>query len=129
MPPTSVNGKICYVEIPAEDVSRSSAFYAAVFGWEIRRRGDGATAFHDGVEVSGAWVKGRPPSREAGLLLYVMVADIACVLEKVKANGGEIVRSVQAGAPEVIATFKDPAGNLIGLYQDQVLASGGRRET
>jgi len=34
MPPTLANGKICYVEIPAVDVSRSAAFYRDVFGWE-----------------------------------------------------------------------------------------------
>jgi predicted enzyme related to lactoylglutathione lyase len=37
MPPTLANGKICYIEIPAIDVSRSIAFYEAVFRWQIRR--------------------------------------------------------------------------------------------
>ncbi|HMF09822.1 MAG TPA: VOC family protein [Thermoanaerobaculia bacterium] len=124
MPPTIANGKICYVEIPAEDVSRSSAFYAAVFGWEIRHRGDGATAFHDGVEVSGAWVTGRPPSREAGLLVYVMVDDVAAVLHKISANGGEIVQPVDPGAREITARFRDPAGNLVGLYQESAARTG-----
>ena len=36
MPPTVVNGKICYIEIPALDIQRSADFYAKVFGWEIR---------------------------------------------------------------------------------------------
>jgi predicted enzyme related to lactoylglutathione lyase len=121
MPPTFANGKICYVEIPAEDVSRSSTFYAAVFGWELRRRGDGATAFDDGVEVGGAWVTGRPPSREAGVLLYVMVADVAATLERVAAGGGEIVERADPGAHEIVARFRDPAGNLVGLYQERQL--------
>ena len=38
--PTVKNGKICYIEIPAIDIARSAAFYANVFGWGIRRRGD-----------------------------------------------------------------------------------------
>ena len=49
MPPTSGNGKICYIEIPATAVSQSADFYHNVFGWNIRRRGDGSTAFDDGV--------------------------------------------------------------------------------
>lgn len=49
MPPTFANGKICYVEIPALDVARSAEFYERVFGWGIRRRGDGSVAFDDGV--------------------------------------------------------------------------------
>jgi len=40
MPPTPGNGKICYLEIPAADVQRSSEFYRAVFGRNIRRRGE-----------------------------------------------------------------------------------------
>ena len=49
MAPTRANGKICYLEIPTTDIPRSVSFYQAVFGWPIRRRGDGATAFDDGV--------------------------------------------------------------------------------
>ena len=44
MPPTLANGKICSVEIPATDVAGSVRFYEAVFGWSIRRRGNGQAA-------------------------------------------------------------------------------------
>jgi predicted enzyme related to lactoylglutathione lyase len=119
MPPTMANGKICYVEIPATDIRRSAEFYAAVFGWSLRQRGDGATAFDDAIgEVSGAWVVGRPPSPTPGLLLYVMVDDAAATVEVVKAHGGEIVQPLGADAPEITARFRDPAGNVIGLYQE-----------
>jgi uncharacterized protein len=43
MPPKIVNGKICYIEMPATDIARSTEFYKAVFGWNIRKRGDGST--------------------------------------------------------------------------------------
>ncbi|HWW23212.1 MAG TPA: VOC family protein [Edaphobacter sp.] len=119
MPPTLRNGKICYIEIPAIDVARSADFYASVFGWKIRRRGDGATAFDDGVgEVSGAWVLGRPPSSQPGLMVYVMVDSVAATVDAVVANGGEIVQPIGADAPEITARFRDPAGNVIGLYQE-----------
>jgi hypothetical protein len=62
MPPTFANGKICYIEMPATDIARSSDFFKRVFGWNIRKRGDGSTAFDDSTgEVSGTWVLGRPP--------------------------------------------------------------------
>ncbi len=119
MPPTLKNGKICYLEIPAIDHGRSVAFYKAVFGWHIRRRGDGSTAFDDGVgEVSGTWVTGRPPSREPGMLLYIMVDSVAATIEAVVANGGEIVQPIGVDAPEITARFRDPAGNVLGLYQE-----------
>lgn len=119
MPPTMANGKICYVEIPALDVPRSAAFYAAVFGWGTRQRGDGSTAFDDAVgEVSGTWVTGRPASTAPGLLIYVMVDSVASTLDAVVANGGRIVQPIGMDAPEVTARISDPAGNVIGLYQD-----------
>ncbi len=120
MHPTLGNGKICYVEIPATDIGRSSAFYEAVFGWKIRRRGDGHLAFDDGVgQVSGTWVTDRPPSREPGLLMYIMVADAAAAVDAVVANGGEVVQAIGADAPEITARFCDPGGNVIGIYQDR----------
>jgi hypothetical protein len=74
MPPTLANGKVGYIEIPANDISRSADFYGRVFGWSIRQRGDGHTAFDDSTgEVSGTWVLGRSPAKEPGLLIYVML--------------------------------------------------------
>ena|SRR3989442_10786407 len=119
MSPTSTNGKICYIEIPATDVQRSAVFYEEVFGWNIRRRGDGATAFDDTTgEVSGTWVLGRPPAREPGLLFYVMVDSVAASVDAIIASGGEIVQPVGVDAPEITARFLDPGGNVIGLYQE-----------
>jgi len=118
MPPSSANGKICYIEMPAQDIGRSADFYAKVFGWKLRQRGDGATAFDDGVEVSGTWKIGRPPSIEPGLLIYIMVDSVETTIEKLIANGGELVQPIGADAPEITARFRDPGGNVIGLYQE-----------
>jgi uncharacterized protein len=113
----NANGKICYLEIPASDIARSADFYRQVFGWNIRQRGDGHTAFDDGVEVSGTWVRDRAPAAEPGLLAYIMVENIAATLDAIVAKGGTIVQPIGADAPEITARFRDPAGNVIGLYQ------------
>src|SRR5437016_5696016 len=129
MPPTLANGKICYLEIPAIDVRRSVEFYEAVFGWKIRRRGDGSTAFDDAVgEVSGTWVTGRAPSTEPGLLLYIMVDSVAAAISAVLAHGGELAQPIGMDAPEVTARFRDPAGNVIGLYQEPKIGRASCRE-
>ena len=118
MPPTIANGKICYIEMPATDIARSADFYKKVFGWNVRKRGDGSTAFDDTTgEVSGAWVRGRPPAERPGLLFYVMVDSVAKTLDDVVENGGDIVQPIGADAPEITARFRDPGGNVIGLYQ------------
>lgn len=116
--PNYANGKICYVEIPAQDIQRSADFYTKVFGWKTRRRGDGSLAFDDGVgEVSGTWVRGRKPMSEVGLLFYIMVDDAETTVKAVSAAGGEIVQPIGADAPEITARFRDPGGNVVGIYQ------------
>lgn len=120
MPPTLGNGKICYIELPATDIARCADFYREVFGWTIRTRSDGHTAFDDGVgQVSGSWVQGRPASTAPGLLLYIMVDDAAATVESIVAHGGEVVQSIGADAPEITARFRDPGGNVIGIYQQR----------
>jgi uncharacterized protein len=122
MPPTFANGKICYIEMPATDITRSAEFYRRVFGWNIRKRGDGSLAFDDGVgEVSGTWVTGRPPSTMPGLMIYIMVDSVAATVDALVAAGGEIVQPIGADAPEITARFRDPGGNVIGLYQEPKL--------
>jgi predicted enzyme related to lactoylglutathione lyase len=119
MAPTLANGKICYIEVPATDITRSADFYRQVFGWPIRQRGDGHVAFDDTTgEVSGTFVLGRPAASQPGLLVYVMVDSVAAALNAIVANGGEIVQPIGSDAPEITARFRDPAGNVIGLYQE-----------
>ena len=117
--PTTGNGKICYIEMPAIDIERSASFYKTVFGWNIRKRGDGATAFDDAVnEVSGSWVLNRKPMTEVGLLFYIMVDSVERTIENLVANGGKLIQPIGMDAPEITARFSDPAGNIIGLYQE-----------
>src|SRR5713101_7469872 len=113
------NGKIGYLEIPATDVDASAGFYTNVFGWTTRVRGDGSRAFDDSTgAVSGSWVLGRKPSREPGVLAYVMVDDIDATLRGVLVAGGQMAspRTALSQAGDAFATFLDPAGNLLGLY-------------
>jgi predicted enzyme related to lactoylglutathione lyase len=113
------HGKICYLEIPASDIQASAEFYAQVFGWKIRRRSGGATAFDDATgQVSGSFVPARPPSGTPGLLVYIMVDDVNAAVAAVVVAGAAIVQPVGIDAPELTARFRDPGGNVIGLYQE-----------
>jgi predicted enzyme related to lactoylglutathione lyase len=46
-----------------------------------------------------------------------MVDNAAATVDAIVANGGEIVQPIGADAPEITARFRDPGGNVIGLYQ------------
>jgi hypothetical protein len=119
MPPTFANGKICYLEIPAIDIAISSSFYSTVFGWTLRQHADGSTAFDDGVnQVSGTWVLHRPPSAHPGIVISIMVNSAAATVDLITANGGHIVQPIDPNAREITAHFRDPAGNVLGIYQE-----------
>ena len=127
MAPTLGNGKICYIELPARDPQVSSAFYAAVFGWEIRTRHDGSLAFDDGVhQVSGTWTASREPMQQdatnIGPIVYIMVDDAEATIARVRQHGGSIVQPIGRHYPEITAFFRDPGGNVLGIYQE-----GGRQ--
>lgn len=115
----SENGKICYVEIPAIDIAKSSKFYEKVFGWHIRKGNGGRVAFDDGVgQVSGMWVLNRPPAKEPGLVVSIMVDSASNAIDAIIANGGEIVRPLDVDERGSTAWFRDPAGNVLGIYQE-----------
>ena len=112
------NGKICYLEIPANDIHISSNFYENVFGWSIRDDNTGNVSFDDGVgEVSGSWVVGPKPSTENGIVISIMVDDLGLSIDSIIQHGGKIIQPPDSSSPEKYARFTDPFGNVFGLYQ------------
>ena len=122
-PPAHQTGKISYLEIPARDVHESAAFYETAFDWNIRSRETDRPSFDDTTaQVSGAFVRNGTPDADPGMLTYIMVASAAAATDRVVAAGGSIVLPVGRYETEVLATFLDPAGNLLGIYQQPGLA-------
>lgn len=122
MTPTLGNGKICYLEIPARDAARSAEFYRDVFGWSLRHREDGSVSFDDAVgEVSGTFVLDREPAASPGVLVYILVREARAACETIVARDGEIVRPIDLHSKEIFAWFRDPGGNVLGLYEHRDL--------
>jgi predicted enzyme related to lactoylglutathione lyase len=110
---------ISYLHIPADDVRRAAAFYGDVFGWSIQGRDSDRPSFDDGTgHVSGAWMSDQVISREAGLLPYIYVEQIDETVEQIVAHGGEVVGGPYPEGNLSVATFRDPAGNVMGLWHD-----------
>ena len=116
--PGGGHGKICYLEIPTDDVDQSANFYESVFDWPMRDKGSENAAFDDGAAVvSGMWVKGRKPSKEPGLIVYIVTNDIAKSSDVIIANNGLIVQPYEIDNGKTTARFSDPFGNVLGLNQ------------
>lgn len=112
------HGHISYLEIPAADVEPSARFYESVFGWEISRRDDGKCSFDDrSGNLIGRWVTGRAVSSEPGLLPFIYVDQIDAIVEGITKSGGQIVQPPRPEGNLWVAAFRDPAGNLLGIWQ------------
>jgi predicted enzyme related to lactoylglutathione lyase len=114
------HGKICYLEIPAQRAEDSAEFYAGIFGWKVRTRGDGHLAFDDAGCVSGSWVQAADRISDERIRTYVMVDSITEVLQQIQARGGKVVkpRTDIGSNMGAIAAFTDPVGNEFGLYEE-----------
>jgi uncharacterized protein len=114
------HGKICYLEIPAKTPQASADFYSSIFGWKVRKRGDGELAFDDAGGVSGTWVKESDRTPDERTRTYIMVDDIARTLKQIEKEGGRVLqgRTAIGSGMGAFAMFADPVGNEFGLYEE-----------
>jgi predicted enzyme related to lactoylglutathione lyase len=49
-----------------------------------------------------------------------MVDNVASTVKAIIAHGEKIVQPIGLDSPEITARFRDPAGNIFGLYQEPV---------
>ena len=114
------HGNICYLEIPAKTAEASADFYSTIFGWKVRKRGDGALAFDDSGCVSGTWVKESDRTPDERTRTYIMVDSIAETLKRIQTAGGRVLTPRTDIGPGLgaFAAFTDPVGNEFGLYEE-----------
>ena len=118
-------GAVTYLHIPASDVRRAAAFYRDVFGWSIDRPDSDRPSFDDASGLlSGAWISEHLAVVEPGLLPYVYVADVEETVARIITHGGGIVTELYPEGLLTVATFRDPAGNVIGLWHDTTRLPG-----
>jgi uncharacterized protein len=105
---------IVFFDIAGPDSAKQHAFYSKVFGWEIGA--DGAVSAP--LSTEGGKLKGTFRKDPADALLYFGVPDINATIELIKANGGTI-DAPRFAVPGVVilALFRDPAGNRMGLVE------------
>jgi uncharacterized protein len=108
---------ISYLRIPAPRPHEAAAFYAAVLGWNVDSDRD-EPRFEDGSgHVIGHFVSDIEVAGSAGVRPYVFVEDVPATLGKATAHGGSLRTAPYPEGNLVVATFADPAGNEIGVWQ------------
>ena len=118
-PGLATSGAITYLHIPAADVRQAAAFYRDVFGWQVHNPNSDRPSFDTpNGHLSGAWISDHLTPIEPGLLPYIYVDHVEQTVERIRAHGGKIVTSPFPEGMLTVATFRDPAGNVIGLWHD-----------
>ncbi len=118
-----------WVEIRVKDVERAAAFFEALFGWkvvqEVPADGTAYCIFDTGgaprvenLRRGGLWL--RPQGQAPAVVPYILVSDIDAALRKVQDLGGCVVSPPRQQGTSLCADFRDPEGNLFGLWEEQV---------
>jgi uncharacterized glyoxalase superfamily protein PhnB len=106
-------GQLCYLQIPALDVTTSARFYARVFGWRV----DPPEAGFEAPGLIGQWVTDRPSAPDAGPVGWIHVPDVRRALDDALEAGAVLRDGPVPDGPRLLASFDDPAGNLVGIVQ------------
>ncbi len=56
--------------------------------------------------------------RSLYVVLRMTEPSAAATIDAIIAHGGQLVQPIGADAPEVTRRYRDPAGNVIGIYQE-----------
>ena len=131
--------KVVHFEIPAEDLDRAKNFYGSVFGWDLSTMsmpngGDYTSVVTTPVDEQtqmptepGA-INGGMFQRAENLTSPVITIDVEAIddaLAQVEASGGTVVAPrVAIEGMGAFAYFKDPEGNVMGLWENPPPSEG-----
>lgn len=124
-----MTSSVVHFELPADDVERAKKFYEQAFGWTMRSMPGmgytliGTTATDEqGMPIAIGAINGGMVARQEPItapVITIKVDDIAVAVRAVEALGGVVVRPAMAmGGAGFAAYFRDPEGNVLGLWQD-----------
>jgi predicted enzyme related to lactoylglutathione lyase len=103
---------------PVSDLAAAKAVYSALLG--VAPMAD--SPYYVGFEAEGqqiGLVPGGGPQGATSPVAYWHVSDIEAKLAEVTAAGGTLKEKPHdVGGGRLVATFTDPDGNVLGLFQD-----------
>ena len=103
---------------PVSDLAAATPVYAALLGVPPQSE----SSFYVGFEAAGQQIGLVPGGGQQGMtspVAYWDVADIEAKLAEVTAAGATLKEPPRdVGGGRLVATFTDPDGNVLGLFQD-----------
>ena len=122
-------GRVVHFEIPFDDGDRARGFYKEIFDWQVQTMPEmgGYTLVMSGPSgdqgpTEPGYINGGMLSRDhgatSGPVIVVDVDSIDATLDKIAGLGGSTVAPKTAvGDMGFAAYFKDPEGNVVGLWE------------
>ncbi len=122
-----MSNRVVHFEIPCEHPETTMNFFKEVFGWTFQQFGTEdywtvLTGDDKTPGINGGLMKKRDPQQP--IVNSIDVNDIDVAISKIEKAGGLIVVP-KMPIPTVgwLAYFKDPEGNIHGVYQSDESAS------
>lgn len=109
------DGQIDYLELPADDLPQTKAFYAQAFGWKFQDYGPTYAAFDQGLD-GGFDADAAERTRTPLPVLYAI--DLEAMLARVEAAGGVILKPIYAFPGGRRFHFRDPAGTELAVWSE-----------
>ncbi|CAA0107107.1 Uncharacterised protein [BD1-7 clade bacterium] len=115
--PEKQHESINYIELPAQDMAATEAFYQAVFGWRFEAYGPDYLAFFDKTMDGGFYRSDQCSSTDNGSALVVFYSDdLEATQSKVVYAGGIIVKPLFDFPGGRRFHFSDPNGNELAVW-------------
>jgi predicted enzyme related to lactoylglutathione lyase len=124
-----MSGRVVHFEVPFDDGDRARGFYKDVFGWQVMEMPEMSYTLvmtgpsGDQGPTEAGFINGGMLSRETsgagGPVIVVDVDSIDATLERISGLGGSTVAGkAPVGDMGFAAYFKDPEGNVVGLWEN-----------
>ena len=111
--------KIVHVELSAKDRKALSKFYADIFGWKMEHIDNlNYTTFKASDGVGGGFNPVTTENPAGTVTIYIETDDVTASLKAIEKAGGTII-SPEMEIPKTgkFGIFRDPQGNMIGLFK------------
>lgn len=116
-----MSNRVVHFEIPCDNPEKTMRFFESVFGWRFQQMGDqqywmAMTGNDDDPGINGAIMKKNHPDQPVANSINVI--DLDKTISDIENHGGKIVVEKMT-IPNLgwVAFFKDPDGNIHGIWQ------------
>ncbi|MEE8127064.1 MAG: VOC family protein [Nitrospinaceae bacterium] len=114
--------KIAFIHYPTQNLEKALEFYRDVLGFKLLVKNEEWVEFEvGGQRLALRQVDPMPPrpdsSHPNGAMIWLEARPIENVITLLIKNNVNIISKLESFSYGKTATFKDPDGNLIGLYE------------